>query len=206
MCLRTVDGVAKPDLLRPRPLHRTRPPLRAMLAAVGGLALSALPLGAARAAPIAFNFSYTSAGISASGVLDTNGVLSGGFYTVTGISGTRNGVAISGLNPPSGFGNPDNLLSPTSPFVDFAGIGYGAGGLNYNFFSAFGGGCGGVYEVSTTVPIADCGIQLPATLTVVPAATLVPEPATFALLGGSVLGAALLRLGLTARRARRARG
>ncbi len=155
--------------------------MRAMLVAGCAALAAAMPLGAARAGPLDFDFSYTGTGISASGVLITDGVLSGGAYTVTGITGARNSVTISGL---SSFLGADNLLFPSAPYVDSQGITYTAGGVYYNFYES---GDGGVLEISSTSPNAAIS------LTVTPATTAVPEPWSAALLGAGLIGFAVLR-------------
>ena len=55
-----------------------------------------------------FAFSYTGADITASGVFTGEVTSQAGVYNITGISGTRNGVAISGLNDQDPFA--DQLL------------------------------------------------------------------------------------------------
>ncbi len=60
---------------------RANNPVRAMLVAGSAALAAAAPLGAAWATPLDFDFSYTGMGITASGALITNGVLSGGAYT-----------------------------------------------------------------------------------------------------------------------------
>ena len=112
-----------------------------VLALLSVLALAAtLP---ARASQLfAFNYSLPGTGltpmaISASGFFATTD-LSGGSYTVTGVWGTWNGVAITGVTPPGGFGSNDNLLFPAVPLVDSNGLGFtvngagddGAGNVN----------------------------------------------------------------------------
>ena len=76
----------------------------------------------------AFNYSLPGTGltpmaISASGFFATTD-LSGGSYTVTGVWGTWNGVAITGIAAPGGFGSNDNLLFPAAPLVDSNGLGF----------------------------------------------------------------------------------
>ena len=65
--------------------------------------------------------------ISASGFFATTD-LSGGSYTVTGVWGTWNGVAITGIAAPGGFGSNDNLLFPSAPLVDSNGLGFTVNG------------------------------------------------------------------------------
>jgi hypothetical protein len=88
-----------------------------------------------QATTFAFNFNYSfplngvPAQVTASGILTT-----GPFdpvamdYTITGITGSRTeaGVtdAIASLLPPGGFDGNDNLLFPTSPFLDGNGFSY----------------------------------------------------------------------------------
>lgn len=90
----------------------------------------------------AFDYSLPGTGptplaISASGFFATTD-LSAGSYSVTGIWGTWNGVAITGITPPGGFGSNNNLLFPSTPLVDSNGLGFtvdgsgddGAGNVN----------------------------------------------------------------------------
>lgn len=67
-------------------------------------AAAALAAGFAIAAPahaeLYWDFAYSAAGVSASGVLVTQDVAdAGGYYLATGISGQRNGSAITALQP-----------------------------------------------------------------------------------------------------------
>ena len=76
-------------------------------------------------ADLLWDFSYTGTGltgtgaaapaISASGQLTTTDTLVGGAYTITGITGMRNGVAISALLAPGVIQGNDNLLFPSAP-------------------------------------------------------------------------------------------
>lgn len=91
-----------------------------------------------------FNFSYSGAGISASGTLTTSDFdTSTNTYTITGITGTRNGINIAALLPPgtypTGFAQPnDNILtaalSPTIQGFSFQD----ENGLNVNVYEEFG--------------------------------------------------------------------
>ena len=95
-----------------------------------------LVLGAttpARASQL-FAFSYSLPGtgltpmaISASGFFATTD-LSSGSYSVTGVWGTWNGVAITGIAAPGGYGGNDNLLFPAAPLVDGNGLGFTVNG------------------------------------------------------------------------------
>ncbi len=82
-----------------------------------------------------FAFSYslpagtgpTPTAVSASGLFATTD-LSGGSYTVTGAWGTWNGVAITGVTAPGGFGGNDNLLFPSAPLLDGNGLAFTVNG------------------------------------------------------------------------------
>jgi hypothetical protein len=155
-----------------------------------GAALAMAALGAAQATPLDFAFTYTGTGVTATGVLVTDGVLSGGAYLVTGISGARDGVAISGLVAPGGLGADDDRLLPSAPFVDALGISYAAGGVDYNFFESIAPTppCAGVLEISSRRPSLACGTPIRVSLSVMPAAAEIPEPASAGLLGMGVAG------------------
>jgi hypothetical protein len=112
-----------------------------VLAVLSVFALATTP--PARASQLfAFNYSLPGTGltpmaVSASGFFATTD-LSGGSYTVTGVWGTWNGLAITGVAAPGGFGSNDNLLFPAAPLVDSNGLGFtvdgagddGAGNVN----------------------------------------------------------------------------
>src|ERR1700709_378640 len=125
---------------------------------VAFLLMLTMGAGGARAAPISFDFSYTGSGVTAEGELITNGILVGGFYTVTSITGDRNGISITSLSMPGSLGGNDNLLSPSTPFVDNSGITYVAGGMSYNFYLSnnSNSACNGVLEISSSTSVG-CG-------------------------------------------------
>ncbi len=94
-----------------------------------------------------FDFSVSSIGAPgdiASGTFIAN-LSSPGIYSLTSITGTFDGSAITGL---STYANADNqLFYPTQPFVDFQGISFQTAGLcDVNLFSN-----SGYFEVKSTV-------------------------------------------------------
>lgn len=144
---------------------------------------TAVPV-AASATPM-FDFSYNYAGVTAAGVLTA--VASGaGQFTVTNITGMRNGVAITGL---STFGGADQLLFPAQTVpLDFNGLGYTAGGLNVDVFASlsFPGTAREFLSTGVIVP-ADGGFAF--TLTQI---GQVAEPGAIALFGAGLLGFAMV--------------
>ncbi len=90
-----------------------------------------------------FNYSYSGAGVEASGVLTTTDSSdANGYLTITGITGQRNGATITALLPPGSFPNDvppfgvpnDNLFSTTQPFLTFNGFSYLVGTQPENVF------------------------------------------------------------------------
>lgn len=111
-----------------------------------------------------------------------------GNLLVTAISGTRDGVAISGLTDPF-----SEIYYPPSPYyVDNFGITFSAGGFDYNlvrnnisFYQEF--------ATPSAGGLSEGRIIFDGALTLTPAAA-VPEPATWALLlGGLGLTGTVLR-------------
>jgi len=103
-------------------------PIR-FLAAVAFATAALAPASQAQAAT--WSWDYNAAGIAAGGTFtttDTPG--SDGFYTITAITGFRNGVAIVGLEPAGSAipGNDpyavDNLVSISGPQLSWNGFGY----------------------------------------------------------------------------------
>lgn len=137
--------------------------------------------GAAQAAKV-FDFSYSGAGVSGSGVITTGDA--GSPFTITAISGTANGEAITGL---STYAGADNLLYfPTEPFVDFSGIAFSTATKDWGL-----GYTGSAYGIVNSVdnPGGSCCGVTPLAFSV----TAAPEPATWAMmmLGFGGLGASL---------------
>lgn len=77
-----------------------------------------------------FAWSYTGEGVNASGMFEAT-PLNDGTFQITGISGQRNGVPITGL---STFGFADNLIYPFLPIFDYAGFSFVAGGTEFNIY------------------------------------------------------------------------
>jgi len=83
-------------------------------------------------------WSYSAPGIAASGTLATSDMADGeGFYLITGITGTRNGETITGLQRtgtaiPGNEGYPvDNLIRATNPQMTSHGFGFAISDGNY---------------------------------------------------------------------------
>ena len=204
--------VPEPILFTPpmeMPMHRrTRSHLPGLLLALAGAMLSTLPVAAQASL---WSFSYSGAGISASGSLTASDTPDGaGFRQVTGISGQRNGVAITGLTP-TGTAIPgnepfvvDNLLSGAATQLTGDGLGFSlADGSYANVFFASFLAPQGYLEYHSVAPFVAgvAGIEdseLPVAFSATLAGT-VPEP-------GSLLLAALALSALAVGRGRAHRG
>jgi hypothetical protein len=140
---------------------------------VCALILAAVCSNMAKADSFAFNF--VGSVVSGSGVFTAtaNDATS---FTITGITGTTNGVAISGLLAPGTIGLNDNQLFLPGPALDFLGVGYAlADGSQVNLF----GDDQIVMFDASGLPVFDQGhISIVAT----------PEPTTIALLSTGALG------------------
>jgi hypothetical protein len=125
---------------------------------------------------ITFDFSVSSTGDLASGTFTAN-LTSPGIYTLTSITGTFDGVAITGL---STYANADNeLFYPTQPYVDFQGISFQTHGLgDINLFSN-----SGYFEVKSTVD--NVGYYFSGT-PISLAVSATPLPSTFSLFVGGL--------------------
>lgn len=106
-------------------------------------------------------------------------------YAITGITGTLNGSAITGL---SGFQGSNNYFYTSGSFVDGSGLGFTtAGGTNASLYFA---SVAQKYQLTTTNPFSTGYVT--ATATATPA---VPEPAVWAtlMIGFGGMGFALRR-------------
>ncbi|WP_230967221.1 PEP-CTERM sorting domain-containing protein [Nostoc sp. NZL] len=114
------------------------------LAATTGLVFGTMQ--AASAATLTWQWNYSGTGITANGNFSSNDTPDDlGFYQITGITGTRNGETITGLQPagtPIPGNEPfnvDNLISLNSQQLTGDGFGYSTSGGNYSspFFANF---------------------------------------------------------------------
>lgn len=124
------------------------------------VALSVLLLGASKraSASMLWNWSYTGAGVSASGTFMTDATPDAdGFYQITGITGTANGGTITGLQAAgtaipgnSGF-RVDNLVGSTEPRLTMHGFGFSVSNREYHnpFYQ------GGYLDYISLPPYAD---------------------------------------------------
>ena len=94
--------------------------------------------GQSARALLLWNWSYSGAGVSASGTFTTNDAPdAAGFYQIVGITGTDNGAAITGLQPtgtPIPGNEPyavDNLVSAVEPRLTAHGFGFSLANGDY---------------------------------------------------------------------------
>ncbi|MBW4593170.1 MAG: PEP-CTERM sorting domain-containing protein [Brasilonema angustatum HA4187-MV1] len=119
----------------------------ALLAVTAIATTSGLVFGTMNSASaLNWNWNYSSTGIAASGTFTTNDTPNDlGFYLITGITGTRNGETITGLQAagtPIPGNEPfkvDNLISLNNQQLTGDGFGYSTSGGNYSspFFASF---------------------------------------------------------------------
>jgi hypothetical protein len=156
---------------------------------IAGVAVGALlNVSTAKADVFAFSLSGTD-GQSASGEFTTGELTAGAngpFYLVTGITGTADGSAITGL---SNFATPDQkLFFPpiNGDYADGHGIAFTANSVNYNI-SSFPGPSGMFFDNDGADPSGEHdGVLVSVSVTT-------PEPASVALLGVSLAGLGFIR-------------
>jgi hypothetical protein len=146
-----------------------------------------------------FAWSYsggTGSDTGGSGQITTTG-FSGSTATITGVSGTWDGVAISALLPTgtccSSPANDNVLYLPPSPgYLDLGGLGlaFQAGATDVNIYFVGPGQSGGYNVLSVASSMAPPGGPAPAgTLTSVGGTfAITPEPMTLGLLGSGLAG------------------
>jgi hypothetical protein len=158
--------------------------------AAGALFASAIPAQAT----LLWDWSYSGVGISAAGTFTTDDVADGlGFYRITDISGTRDGIAITGLQasftpiPGNAPFAVDNLVSLTGPQLTENGFGFAL--ADGDFANPFDSGTGDREYISSPPYVDGGGIELPVTF----AASLVPEPDAMSVMLVAVLGVCATR-------------
>ncbi len=119
----------------------------ALLSATALATTSGLVLGTMQAASaLNWNWNYSGTDIAARGTFTTNDTPNDlGFYLISGITGTRNGETITGLQlagtpiPGNEPFNVDNLISLNTQQLTSDGFGYSTSGGNYSspFFASF---------------------------------------------------------------------
>jgi PEP-CTERM motif len=151
-----------------------------------------------------WNWSYSGAGVSASGTFTTNDAPdAAGYYQIVGITGTDNGVTITGLQPtgtPIPGNEPyavDNLVSAAEPRLTVHGFGFSL--ANGDYANPFYNGPN-YYEYLSVAPYKNgAGPERPLSFS----AALVPEPSAASLMLAGLV--ALLGMSLYARRLERGR-
>src|SRR3954447_4892602 len=130
-------------------------------------------------AMLTWNWTYSSAGIYAAGILTTSDTPNiNGFYQILNITGTDNGVTIIGLQP-TGTAIPgnepyavDNLVSATAPQLTEHGFGFSL--ANGDYANPFHIGSS-YYEYLSSPPYTNgAGLETPISF----AASIVPEPSS----------------------------
>ncbi|WP_013322928.1 PEP-CTERM sorting domain-containing protein [Gloeothece verrucosa] len=161
-----------------------------LLSATAFVTTSGLVFGAMKpASALIWNWSYSGPGLVASGTLTTNDIPDDlGFYLITGITGTRNGETITGLQPagtPIPGNEPfevDNLISLNAIQLTGDGFGYSTASGSYaspfyaNFLST-----PGYLELFSAPPLTEGFTNLgpeDSELLITFSATPVPEPLT----------------------------
>lgn len=136
-----------------------------------------------------FQFNYTGAGITASGIFTGAATQSAGVYQISAVSGTRNGLAITGIDPGADYAD-DLLYYPAqntgtaqpASFLDLNGIAYLVGNTSYNLYSS--NTTPTIVENDDSAPVSFSVTEIPAT----------PEPNSLVLLGsGLLMGAGAVR-------------
>ena len=172
------------------------------VAALGALVVAS----AAQASDYSFSFSAaggSSGDITATGVIDlANTPKSDGSYLATRITGSVNGVGITGL---STYAAADNDVSTRAPYFDLSGLSFSTATIgDFNVYST---GSGDVALRSTIDPVGYPSNGSPVTTISLTPVSGAPEPSAWALmLGGVGVLGGLLRVAQARRREDEAAG
>lgn len=147
------------------------------LAALSGLATLA-------AHADTFSFSYSGMGIAAAGTFTGTLTASPGVYRIDAVTGTRNGSAITGLDPNADYADQllyypatDTGAALTPALLDNNGIAYLVGGDSYNIYT--GDTQPAVFE-NDSAPLTGLSVSEAAV-------AVTPEPTSLVLLGSGML-------------------
>ncbi|HEY1880001.1 MAG TPA: PEP-CTERM sorting domain-containing protein [Caulobacteraceae bacterium] len=144
---------------------------RTLLSAALGLSLAASAANAT-----VWDFTFAGPGDTGSGTFTTAGGSSP--FTITGITGTVDGNAITALLAPGVFAVNDNILYSPAPYLDLNGVSFVANGVDLNLFFL----SGTVY-----------GLENPTFTAIITSFTVTeaagsPEPATWAIMLTGLFG------------------
>jgi hypothetical protein len=176
--------------------------MKTRFAAIGAVLLSSAVAAPAFAAQlIDFSFSNSSANATGTFTLSDDATTVNGrqAYKVTGITGVRNGVAFTGLNPafPTDQGGADNYIYLSGDPFTGLGVSYNLADMTYG--NIYMGGRSVFEGTSTTLDASAFGNTVEFTTTnlrpATPVGGAVPEPATWAMmiLGFGVVGVSMRR-------------
>jgi PEP-CTERM motif len=143
-----------------------------------------------------FNWSLTGPAAALGGFSNTGSgtltaSLSGGQWVISTITGTVGGSAITGL---ISFDGTDNLLFPSTTFLDTNGLGFQtANGTKFDIFSFYAPNSTDIVPGNNYGEIVSNAAFGVGTFSLAPVAAAVPEPGTIALLSTGLLGLSTIR-------------
>jgi hypothetical protein len=148
--------------------------------AITAVALVAAGTAGSAHASLLWDFSFTGGGYTATGTLTTDPESSGS-YLITGITGTFDGYAITGLLPVNADAN-DNLLYPGPGFLDAPGFAFTVAPPGPSPIVIGAEGASFIVYAPDSAPSGNFTAALAA-----------PEPASMGLLGAGLAGLGALR-------------
>lgn len=158
---------------------------------IAALAAAVVATAPTTASAAFYAVNYTSKDSSFSGIYETTDTADKkGFYTVIGLTGTRNGSAVTLLPPRSDtymlMNVNDNLFNPNGVYYTWYGLLYEADGVRYNIFKN-----DSLFLEVHSIPFSDRSYNV-TDFTVREVTAAVPEPATWAMMiiGFGMVGAA----------------